>query len=260
MKKLIFALTILIFSSSCFGPCAGNLPSKKTADVKNKNNQLAAKNFDLESVIALIKQNKVKDMASLERHINAQTSAINNVDMDKDGKVDYIQIREKREGNGIRFDFFALPMKKDAPVEAISIADVTFEYGDTQNKLHLTGTYADNVEGGDRQYRTTVVQQGPSWSQMFFFAWLMQPSRPIYYHPHTYKGYQSRSVYPDQAYSKRRQAYRQNSGIQPVGSTKKRPEIKTQPKKKVWRKPFKRSKGNPFRFGGKRGLGRGFRR
>lgn len=257
MKRLIFLLPILLLSS-CIGPCSAALPKQKSADVTSKTNQVSAKNFDLESIIGLIKQNKVKDMAQLEALINEQNTTLNNVDTDKDGKVDYVQVRETRKGDEIQFDFAAIASANATPKKAVPVASVTFKYVDADKRMHLTGNYADGVEGGNQQYRTTVVQNGPSWGQMFFFAWLMTPSRPMFYQPHAYRNYHPHASHPQNSYQKRKQAFRRNSGLNPVGSHIKRPDSKT--KAKGWFNKLKNSNRKPFRFGGRKGFGRGFRR
>ena len=216
---LILALALL---PGCFSSCLSSFFPKteeKQANLKDKElfNNIKAKDFDLGAIVSLIKQNKVKDMAALEKVINSDQNAINNIDTDKDGKVDYIVVREqknKENNKNMNFEFFAKPNKDAEPVK---IANIDFEIG--PKKINIAGNYDENLSDSDKAYRTTVVNNhGPSWGQMFFFSWLMTPNRSMFYQSHYPSHYRPHTVYPDRVVQQKRQRYARASGLGRVSS------------------------------------------
>lgn len=253
-KKSFATLIILFLLPSCFGPCQLAKPERIEANVKSKNLNVAANDFDLSAVVSTIKSNKVKDMSALEKLIN-ERNGLNNVDTDKDGKVDYINIKESRVGDKVTFNFYAIPSKTGEEKNEVKIADVTFVYEKGNKSMVVDGQYDSGVEGGEKGYKTVVHQSGPSWGQMFFFAWLMTPSRPLFYQPYHMGMYHPHSVVPNSYLSKQRMQYQQKNNLSRVGTYKKAP-VGSSVKKPGFFSRFKKSG-----LGGKRrGFGRGFRR
>ena len=144
---------------------------------------LNAKDFDLSQVIALIRDNKIKDAADLEKKIN-EPNGITNVDLDHDGKVDYIKIKESRKGGGMVLEFLAVPSSTQKIEDAVTVASVDFSRSASSNDVQIQGGYANHVNGHEGAFYTSHVHSmGPSFGEMLFFAWLFTPSRPYYYAP-----------------------------------------------------------------------------
>jgi hypothetical protein len=148
------------------------------ADIKGED-------FDLETVNYLIKKGKVKDAKTLEKKINNHKEKINDIDVDADGKVDYIKIVEIKKDDGtIIFEFHAVPSSSKDEKAAIVIAYVTF-VPDKENKvLIVKATYAPVIVGHETivyEYTTPIVIKNDAIVVVDggFYGWLYAP-RPVY--------------------------------------------------------------------------------
>lgn len=86
MKKLIFSclLTVLFFTAT-------------NAQYGTQRSGYEGDYFSLEGALDLFKQsNSIRDF---ERKINTQNNWVNNLDLDYDGRTDYIRVEHKRRGN-----------------------------------------------------------------------------------------------------------------------------------------------------------------
>jgi hypothetical protein len=91
--------------------------------------------LDLEATAALIRDHRVKDASELEVQLNGSG---HQVDVDRDGKRDRLQVVEIREDDTRRFEVRALPGKQRATVPIATIelvrvddtAEVTLRYAD----------------------------------------------------------------------------------------------------------------------------------
>src|SRR4051812_3110950 len=108
---IIFAAVILTVAvgKKLNGPRAG--PTATTAAAQNM--LMDAEAFDLGQVVGLIKADKVADAQSLQTTINDPSSGNNNVDLDKDGQIDFIAVHEAQAAGGKKFDFIAYPSSKN---------------------------------------------------------------------------------------------------------------------------------------------------
>lgn len=151
------------------------------AEVKIKSESL-----DLESVTYLVKKGKVKDAAELEKKINNPKEKINDIDVDGDGKVDYIKIVEvKKDGGVIVFELHAVPSSTKDESAAVVIAYVDFTPDKATGVLVVKATYAPVVVGYDTivyDYTVPIVVENEKivvTGGVGFYGWLWAP-RPAY--------------------------------------------------------------------------------
>lgn len=184
-----------------------------TTQVSSSNYLLNAKDFDLATVVGLIKANKVDSAQALEKTINT-TGGINNVDIDKDGKIDYLLVKETRADGAIALNILAVPSSTKKAEEATVIASVSFKKNTVTNQVEVTGGYPNYVDGyAHHHYHYT--HSGLSFGQAMFLAWMFSP-RPIYYYPHVRPYYVPRSVYVGSRLSNVRSSYRTRTRVSPV--------------------------------------------
>ncbi len=171
---------------------------------------LSAMDFDLESAIGLLRTNKVGNAQELEAAING-SSGLNNVDIDHDGQIDYIGVREQQNASGGReLWFVALPSSRNG--DPVTIAKVTFT--DANNQVTVAGGYTSVVQDYNNAYYSYSVPRGPTFGQMLFYSWLFSP-RPVYvYQP--YYGFTPRPILRGSVLSSTRTTYRQETRVAPV--------------------------------------------
>lgn len=164
----------------CLGLLLG-CEENKTAQV-SANYLLNTNDFNLETVTALFKANKVSDLESLEKEINNPENGINNVDIDKDGKIDYVAAHETINGSSRTIEFVAYPSSKNGN-DATTVATVNVTQ--SNNEVSVQSGYPDHVAGHDNVYYHYTVPMGPTFSEMLLLSWMMSP-RPVYYHPYAH--------------------------------------------------------------------------
>lgn len=153
---------------------------------------MVADGFDLSQLPGLVKQAKNAD--ELERIVNE--SGINNLDMNKDGKTDYINVEETRNGNDRGFALFT-----NENNQRIDIAQVA---------ITQTGQSANvNVAGNPNYYGPNVVYRNSfPLGEILLMAWLFDMARPRYFHAPYYAGrypahHRASQVVPRSAYQTR---------------------------------------------------------
>lgn len=216
---------------------------------------LNAKDFDLQTVVGMVKSNKVGSAEALEKAINSD-NGISNVDIDKDGKVDYISVKEGRKGDAVSLDLIAIPSGTQNPAEGVVIASITFSKDTQTNTVVVSGGYPQYVDGYAENYYT-YRHPGLGFGEAMFLAWMFSP-RPLYYQPYYYRSYYApRPVYSHSVLTTRRTTYRAATGA-PAISSSRRPSAYTIPSAKVPSRfqPAPRSAGSSFTE--RSGQGRGF--
>lgn len=86
MKKIIIALTAVILLTA---GCQQNPPQQNNVTIENNN---APAGFDVNKLAQLVKTST--DPQTLEKAINNPENHINNLDLDKDGNIDYLKVEE----------------------------------------------------------------------------------------------------------------------------------------------------------------------
>jgi hypothetical protein len=173
--------------------------------------------FDLETVSGLIRSGQVTDAAGLERIINSGgdgNGALNMVDVDHDGQVDYVSVQETSSPDGVThtFLFIAMPSSRSGP--NVQFASVQFTM--QGNQVVVQASYAPIVRGYDQYFYTYYVPRGPSFSQVLFWSWLFRPSRMAYMGtPYGYGYHPYRVMSPDYV-TRTRTTYRTTTHVSPI--------------------------------------------
>lgn len=93
-----------------------------------------AGNLDLKAVSVLFKN--AKNMESFERSLNDPNLGINNLDLNRDGEIDFIRVVEESKGNS-RLIILQVPLAED---EFQDVATIEVEkYGEQHYRMHLHG-------------------------------------------------------------------------------------------------------------------------
>jgi hypothetical protein len=222
--------------------------------VDTQSNLVDAKDLDLQTIVGMVKSNKVANAEQLEKAINSD-NGINNVDVDKDGKIDYVAVREGRKGDAVALDLVAIPSGTRNQAEGVVVASITFRKDVQTNTVEVSGGYPTYVNGyGDYYY--SYRQPGLTFGQAMFLYWAFSPRPAYYYHPY-FSSYAYRPVYSHSVLTTRRTTYRSSVGSSAILSSR-RPSTYTIPSAKVPSRfaPAPRSSGSSFTE--RSGQGRGF--
>ena len=171
----------------------------------------AADGLDLQAVGGLIK--KAKNAEDLEKLLNDNSAGVNNLDLDEDGKVDYIKVTEFGEDSAKGFSLTTEPIKG----EEQEIATILVEKSaDDKANVEIQGNR--EVYGNNHYYRssfpwTSVLLMSYLWSPHRFYAspW-RYGSYPGYYRPYP--------VVNANTYRSRASAAAQSSGMQKTNTSK----------------------------------------
>jgi hypothetical protein len=135
--------------------------------------------LDLQALTTLIK--KAKNAKDLEKLLNTPGS-INNLDLDKDGKVDYISITEFRDSdNQKRGLSLTVDLGKGQVQE---VATIQFERDQSAVNMLVAGN--EQIYGSDENY-----MGGFSFTDLLIMNWLFNSTRPTYSSPYYYAHYPS---------------------------------------------------------------------
>jgi len=135
--------------------------------------------FDVNALSTVVQ--KSSDPKVLEQQINDPSTNINNLDLDKDGKVDYLTVKETGQ-NQLEIDDAAVN-----PATVVAKLTITPDQGNQTANLQIQGTPA--YCGPNYDY----YQPHISFGTMLFMAYLMRPHpyyMPMYGYGH-YPGYYS---------------------------------------------------------------------
>ena len=177
MKKIKFLLTILTLCVMLVS-CDEN-QSKPEINITTTVNP--SDGLDLKLVGALIQDGKCKDAQSLEDTLN-KPNGINNLDLDNDKSIDYINVTENDSKGNQNTKSFDLTTGKEDNVT--HIATIELQKVGNEYKINMSGN--QQVYGDNCNYTS---QCGPSFGEMMFCMWLFQPHRTMWHHPYYYGGY-----------------------------------------------------------------------
>ena len=193
--------------------------------------------FDVPAVITLIKQGKHKDLSELEQVINDEKSGINNVDLDQDGKVDFIGIDESRDKKTIVLNFMAFPSSTpNDKASKTQVAEIRIspqgtatakKAGDATappQTVQVTGQYPDYAKGHENSvYQSdwdtgdTAMVAGAAGGGLLL-GYLLMKNRPRY-GGYGYNHYRNRGMHRGfrsrdnrSTFFNRRNRFRANSG------------------------------------------------
>jgi hypothetical protein len=187
-KYLAVFLGIIVLWSFCSKP---KKSSDASYDVNVQTLVSASEGLDLKAVGELLK--KAKDGETFEKLLNSKSEGINNLDLDEDGKVDYISVTEY--GND-KMKGFSLTVET-GPNEVQEVATIEIEkQSDQQGQMQITGN--QQIYGANHHYHS-----GFGLTDFLIMSWLFS-SRPFYsspWHYGAYPGYYSPySTVPNTAY------------------------------------------------------------
>ena len=246
MKKVLLALSIFALMCGCNCNRRTHSETKTTTTVAGQSHLLDAKDFDLQSVMTMVKENKVGDAESLEEFIN-KTPGINNVDVEPDGNIDYISVKERRHEGTIYLDLMAIPSSTKDPKEALTVASVRFTKSTSTSAVEVSGGYPNYVHGYGNHYYN-YHRPMMSVGDAVFLAWMFSP-RPLYHYPMGYRfGYVSRPVYTSSQLRTHRTTVRKQVKVSPIKKSTRPKNYKVGSAKKV-----------PSRFKKKLSQGSGFK-
>ncbi len=134
-----------------------------------------AKGLDLDAVTVLAK--KSKDAADFERLLNSQTEAVNNIDLNDDGKVDYIKVTEYGSGDRRGFSLTT----EISPGKTQEIATIDFQKEGDKTVMQTTG---NSSLYGPGNYRHSSF----SMTDALLLGWLFS-NRSSYSSPYGYGNY-----------------------------------------------------------------------
>lgn len=230
-------------------PRMGKGDVQAKTSVKAETHLLSSDDFDLEMVVGIVKGNGLKDIQSLEDQINSKETGINNVDIDADGTIDYILIKESKEGKAFTLEFLAVPSKSGKEEDATLIGSMNIKQ--TAQGTDVSGGYPEYVSGHDSHYYN-YHRPGLSFGQAMFLSYMFMPGRMMFVHPMGYyggMGYMGRGYMSPGVRSSTRSTYtttHQNT-VKKTKSSAKPKNYKSAPSAKAGQKKFDtgKVKANP---------------
>lgn len=199
MLKPMF-LIIGIFACACGHSTNVTVSNEATTIV-------SPQDFALDTVVGLLRSG-VSDGPTLEAKINDPASGINNVDIDKDGKVDFVRVVEAEIPSGKKMELIAHASGGAAP--DVTIAAIKFTQAD--NGVDTEAGYAPLIDPGGRYYYHDHLL-----ADMLFARWLFMPSRPVYFAPVPY-GYSYRSRLTPSTFTSTRSTFTRTTRVSPIVS------------------------------------------
>ena len=149
---------------------------------------LAAADLDLKGVATLLVTGQVKLAAELELLLNAPAGASHSVDIDADGKLDYVQVVELPAVSQVTFELRAVPLSKLDASLAVSLGSIVIARAEGGGKLVVSASYGAAVAGGaDFEFSQDVAADlhgsavtVADASTGAFLAWTFVAGRPVY--------------------------------------------------------------------------------
>ena len=134
-----------------------------------------SKGLDLTATTELAK--KAKDAADFERLLNTQAEAVNNIDLNDDGKVDYIKVTEYGSGEKRGFSLTT----EIAPGKIQEIATIDIERQGEKATVQATGN--PSIYGAGQYHHSSF-----GLTDALLMGWLFS-NRPNYSSPYGYGNY-----------------------------------------------------------------------
>ena len=249
MRKNILATLAASLALTTAGCGGGNDRDRmqKSEVVQGDTFLLNSDDFDLETVIGLVKGDGIGNIQELEDKVNSPDSGINNVDLDGDGKIDYILVKENREGGAFTLEFMAVPSQSKKEADANLVASMNIKQ--SGESTEVSGGYPSYVSGHDtHHYHYSQRGHGMSMGQAVFLAWMLTPNRGFYMSPRPYMGagYMSRGyMTPSQRTSTRSSYSKTSTKVSPVTKSAKPASYKSAPSASKTQSRFKSGAAKP---------------
>lgn len=164
-------------------------PLKAVADVEaalGGKIALKAADLDLNGVVDLLAKGELTSGAELELFLNAPGGAAHRVDIDADGKLDYLQVVEVRADGAVQFELRAIPSSKLDASLAVLVATVAAVRAEAEGAIKLVANYSAAVEGGadfklDRSFKADFKGDAVALADAkagAFLGWAVDIGRP----------------------------------------------------------------------------------
>jgi hypothetical protein len=179
LKNIAIGMIALFAVFSMFSQCSrSDSPAPTASSVEEKADVILkeyAKGLDLDAVTALAK--KSKDAGEFEKLLNSQTEAVNNIDLNDDGKVDYINVTEYGSGDRRGFSLTT----EVSPGKTQEIATIDFQKDGDKGVIQTTGNPSLYGPG-------SYHHSGFSMTDTLLMGWLFS-NRSGYSSPYGYGNY-----------------------------------------------------------------------
>jgi hypothetical protein len=166
MKKILITLTAVIVLAA---GCQQNPPPQNNVTIENT----APAGFDVNKLAQLVKTST--DPQTLEKGINDPNNHINNLDLDKDGNIDYLKVEENGPNR--------LKVVDDvSDADSVTVARIKIDPDSTNHTADLNVTGNPQYAGDNNYYHSSF-----SFTDFLLLSYLMRPHP--YYMPMYHYGY-----------------------------------------------------------------------
>ncbi|MDO3644796.1 MAG: hypothetical protein ACTHMI_18480 [Mucilaginibacter sp.] len=166
MKKIFIALTMLaVVASSC------NQNRREQNNVTIENNTTSG--FDVNKLAQFVKTST--DPETLEKAINNPANQINNLDLDKDGNIDYLKV-EEGENNRLKV------IDDVSNSESVTVASIRIDTDNASNQADLAIQGNPAYVGYNNYYHSSF-----SFTDFLLLSYIMRPH--AFYVPMYHYGY-----------------------------------------------------------------------
>jgi hypothetical protein len=206
LKVGVGIFAVLIFVSSCSNCSRSNKyrsQSTYNVTVQQTVGSDAADGLDLQAVGNLVK--RAEDAAMFERVLNDPDTGLNNLDLDENNQVDYIQVTEYGSGN-LRGFSLTVDLSGGQTQEV-----ATIEIEKSSDGAHIQTYGNSHIYGSNHYYHSRT-----SLTDVLIIGWLFSGNRSFYHSPWGYNRYPSYyNGYAPRSYD----SYRRNVSNSTQGSS-----------------------------------------
>jgi hypothetical protein len=166
MKKIFIALTGLVLLASA---CNQNQPQQNNVTIENN----TTAGFDVNKLAQFVKTST--DPQTLEKAINNPANQINNLDLDKDGNIDYLKVQEG-DNNKLKV------IDDVSNSESVTVASINVTPAANNNTADLNIQGNPNYVGSNNYYHSSF-----SFTDFLILSYFLRPHG--YYMPMYHYGY-----------------------------------------------------------------------
>jgi hypothetical protein len=166
MKKILIALTSVML---LFSACNQNPPQQNNVTIENT----GPAGFDVNKLATLVKTST--NPQALEKAINDPNNHINNLDLDKDGNIDYLKVEETDKNR--------LKVVDDVSAgDSVTVARIKIDPSADNSTADLSVQGNPQYVGDNNYYHSSF-----SFTDLLLLSYMMRPH--AYYMPMYHYGY-----------------------------------------------------------------------
>lgn len=165
MKKILIGLGLMVVAASC----SQNPPQQNNVTIQSS----APAGFDVNKLAQMVKTST--DPQTLEKAINNPNNHINNLDLDKDGNIDYLKVEEPAQNQLNVVD-------EVSDADSVTVARIHIEPNQANNTANLNIQGNPTYVGYDNYYHSSFT-----FTDFLLLSYLMRPHP--YYMPMYHYGY-----------------------------------------------------------------------